>query len=465
MSVKAVHPDYDLYLPQWKRCRDVVKGQDALHKAGIAYLPKLVGESETEYKARIARSDFFNATWRTISGLSGMAFGKDPISVLPASIEKFADNIDMAGVDLDAMAEEIVEELLEVGRCGLLVDHPFLPENVTALNQAQAETMGQRPSIKFYEAEHIRNWRFSNVRNQWVLTRVVLGETARIEVDEFEEKAEDRYRVLDLDETGFYRQRVFRVEDGKDILVEGPIYPLMNNKPMDYVPFAIIGRSGIGDDIDEPPLIDLVDANIAHYQVNADFRHGLHFTGLPTLFLSGIEPDEKAEPFYIGGSAAITSPHPDADGKFIEFTGKGLSEATGALTALERRMAVLGARMIADESKQAETLGATQIKRAGENSILARITIVASKALEWALDIMAQWTGTSGEVRYEINREFSPIAMNGQELTALVGAWQLGAISDMELFDMLKRGDIVDAAKTYEAHQEEIGQAGPAIAA
>jgi hypothetical protein len=461
VSVKFTHADYDRLSPLWKRCRDTVKGQAALHAAGEDYLPKLKNEGPDEYKARKMRSDLFNASWRTIAGLTGMAFGKEPSRELPGLLEGYSKDITMSGVNLDAFAEQIVEEVLEVGRCGLLVDHPTMPENVTAITRDNAERMGQRPFVSFYRAESIRNWRFARVANSWVLAQVVLGESAEVAKDEFETAQEDHYRVLDLDEGGFYRQRVFKVEKGEDILIEGPIYPAMSGAPMTFIPFAIIGRSGKGDAIDEPPLIDLVDANLAHYQINSDYRHGLHFTAMPTLFLAGIQ-EEDGKPFYIGGSAAITSAHPDAKGMFIEYTGQGLGAISQALKELEQRMAILGARMIADETRQVETLGATQIKRSGENSILARIVIAASESVEWALGIMAQWAGVSGEPKYQINREFTPAGMDAQTLTAYMSAVQQGLMSEAEFYTLLQRGDVIDGQKPFEEHQEEIGQQGPA---
>ena len=453
MAVKHTHAEYDRLSPLWKRCRDAVAGQKAIHEAGKAYLPVLKGEEDEDYKARLCRSDFFNATFRTTSALTGMAFAKPPVVKLPAAIEKWKDDIDLAGVNLDALAEQVVEEVLEVGRVGILVDHP--PAAATPISQAAAEAQGLRPSIQLYPAESIRNWKHGRVGNRVVLTMVVLGETEMVATDEFESKAEDRFRVLDLDEAGHYRQRLFKVENGKDVQIGADIYPLMNGKPLTFIPFLIVGRSGKGDKPDEPPLIDLVDANIAHYQVNADYRHGLHFTGLPTLFLAGVVQEVNAAPFYIGGQAAITSQHPDAKGMFIEYTGQGLNAVKDALASLERRMAILGARMIADESKQAETLGATQIKRAGENSVLARIVITASEAIEAALGIMAMWAGAGGEIVYQINRDFAPAMLGAQELTALVAAWQNGALSEAELFEVLQRGDVIDAAKPFDEHQAE----------
>ena len=456
-GVRATHREYDTFLPIWQRCGDVVDGQRSMHKGGEKYLPKLKAEGVDDYKARIARSDFFNATWRTIDGLVGMAFRKDPTVTVPAKVEPYLADIDMAGTHVHRLAKDLCEDVLEYGRIGVLVDFPAMPENVTAISEQTGERMGLRPRICTYEAAAITNWRYQTIGGATVLVQGVLKETAEIEVDEFTRETEDRWRVLDL-EGGRYRQRIYRIDkNGNDELVE-EIYPVRNGATLSFIPFYIVGRNGLQTSCEEPPLIDLVDANIAHYQVNSDYRHGLHFTGLPTLFLAGVTQEEGAAPFYIGSAAAITSPHPDAKGMFIEYTGQGLGAVEKALASLERRLAVLGARMIADENRQVETLGATQIKRAGENSVMAAIVLAISEVMEKCIAVMADWVGASGEVVYQINRDFVPADMDAQRLTALVGAWQSGAISEAELFDVLKRADVIDAEKTLEEHQEEVGQ-------
>lgn len=464
-SVNSTHRDYDRFATKWHRARDVICGQDAMHAAGERYLPKLKDESDADYKARLKRSDFFNGTWRTIDGLTGMAFRKPPVVELPTAIEGMAADINLAGMTLDTLAGETVEEVLSVGRIGLLVDHPPLPENVKMLSKAAAEKRGERPTIKVYPAESIINWKFGRLGNKWALAMVVLKEAEFVPDGEFAEKQEDRYRVLDLDASGQYRQRVFAVVDGKDVQICNDVYPLMNGNPLAYIPFTFVGAGGRADEIDEPPLIDLIDKNVAHYQVNADYRHGLHFTGLPTAIVSGYVPESSGEKLYIGSQAAWVFPDPGAKASFLEFTGQGLGAIQGALDRIEKQMALLGARMIADESQQAETLGATQIKRSGENSVLSRIVSNVSQALEWALTIFAEWAGAPGEVKYQINRDFNPTMMDAQQLTALVGAVQAGEVSSRELFDLLQRGDLIAPDKTFEEHQEEVQSQGPAMPA
>lgn len=457
-GVRTTHKAYDEMVEQWKRASDVCNGQRSVHRAGTAYLPKLAGETDEEYTARVKRSDFFNATWRTIAGLTGMAFRKDPAVAVPAAIEPFLDDIDLAGTTLYSLAKDLTEDVLQYGRIGVLVDYPPMPENVTAISKAAQERLGLRPTIQTYGAECIINWRYERFGNATVLTMVVLKEDALVRTaDEFTDESETRYCVLDLDEGGFYRQRVFRSKNNKDNKDEllSEVWPSMRGQRITYIPFVIVGANGMAGAVEEPPLIDLIDKNVAHYQVNSDYRHGAHFTALPTLFLAGID-EESA--ILIGGSAAVTARDPNARGEFLEYKGTGLGALENQLDRIERQMAVLGARMIADESRQAETLGATQIKRAGENSVLAAIVINVSDTITWALGIMAEWAGAAGDVEYSINREFLPQGMDAQQLTALVGAWQSGALSDLELFDLFQRGDVIDGGKDYEQHQEEVSQ-------
>ena len=461
-GVSSTHRDYDKFAPKWKRCRDCVAGQDAIHKASIAYLPKLKDETEEDYSARLKRSDFWNGTWRTIAGLGGMAFRKPPTVDAPAAIEPYLEDVNMAGVSMGALAMETLDEVLSVGRIFILVDHPPQNENVTPLTVDAAARQGLRPMIQLYPAESLINWKFGRVANAWVLTKAVLKECVAVPKDEYEDEYEDRYRVLDLDPAGFYRQRLFRKDKKqKDEQIGGDIYPLMNGKKLAYIPGAITGADGRGDQIDEPPLIDLVDANLALYGLNADYRHGLHFTGLPTAVVSGYQPENATEKLYIGSPTAWVFPAPEAKASYLEFTGQGLEPLANAIKEKKLEMALLGARMIADESKQAETLGATQIKRQGENSILARIVQATSEALEWALGIFAEWAGQKGDVTYQINRDFLPTGMDAQQLTALLGAVQAGELSSQSFFDLLQRGDLIKPEVTYDEERTRIDAQGP----
>jgi hypothetical protein len=458
-GVATTHPGFDKFAPKWKRCRDVSGGQDAIHTAATAYLPKLKAESQDDYKSRLNRSDFFNGAWRTLAILQGMLFRKPPKQQVPAGIEEYLNDIDMAGSSVETFARCLALEVLEVGRVGVLVDHPPMPENVSAITVAVAEKLGLRPLIQIYRTECIINWKYQRVNNRQQLVQVRLQETTTEPDGEWAEKEITQYRVLDLDPSGFYRQRIFQRIKEKDVQIGGDIYPLMNNAPLTYIPFAIVGPDGIESDLDEPPLIDLVDANIALYQMNSTYRHTLYFCP-PTFYIAGYTA-QKGEQISVGGSSALIFPDPNAKAAYAEPTGSMIPELRNAMLDKKQEMALLGARAIADETKQAETLGATAIKRSGENSILSAIAMAVSEALEWALGIFAEWAGQAGDVTYQLNRDFMPPGIDAQQLTALIAAVQAGEISKQELFTLLQRADVIDSEISYEEHQAQVEVATP----
>lgn len=441
MPVNTKHAEYDE--TTWRMCRDASGGEKYVHAAGTLYLPKLAEEKDEDYKARRKRTPFFNATFRTISGLVGMLFRKPPQLVAPQT-----EDIDGAGTQFDTFAYSVSTECMTVGRCGVLVDYSGnVPEGST---RAEAEATGARPIMAMYRRESIINWRYTRS----VLSMVVLCEHAEIPgKDEFEVKTEERYRVLDLAE-GFYRQRVFRIDErGNEQLLE-ETFPTMNGQRMSYIPFEFVGDDG------EPPLIDLVTMNLHHYSVGADYEHGCHFSGLPTLFISGFQGDSK---IYIGGPTANALPDPTSRAYFVETTSDFAALRTN-LEDKKSQMAVLGARMLETQRDGVEAAETTAQHRKGEESQLSAMAQSISRSLRKVLQWYADWWGQSREVEFEINRDFLPIRMGAQELTALVGAWQSGAISGDTLHQNLQRGEIVAPDVTYEDEQARIGNAAPTLA-
>ena len=62
--------------------------------------------------------------------------------------------------------------------------------------------------------------------------------------------------------------------------------------------------------------------------------------------------------------------------------------------------------------------------------------------------------------RYELNTDFEALAMGAKELTALVVAWQQGAISRDTLLHNLRAGELLPPVRTNEQEAELMGIAG-----
>jgi hypothetical protein len=471
MSVRFEHPDYRDNIDKWIRCRTVAAGQDAVHSAGAVYLPRLLDQSEAEYEAYLGRTPFYNATWRTIVGLQGMLFRKPPSVVLPPVVEPMKDNITLDGTPLHIFALELAEECLKIGRVGVFVDYPMVDTETSTKADAQAKNL--RPLLKMYHAESITNWKTRTVNNATVLSLVVLKECVEVALDEFESEEQEQYRVLDLFDlagvvTPVYRARVIVVkkdEAGKDVeTVISTIFPRIDGQCLDTIPFQFIGVDDVNWKVDEPPLIDLVDMNLMHYRVSADYEHGCHFTGLPTPVIVGYTPEKEGEKFHIGSTTAWVFPRPEASASYLEFTGEGLTSLERNLEKKEKQMAILGARMLETQNAHVESADTAAIHRGGEQSMLASVGQSISIGVTKALQLFARFASADPTtVKFELNRDFFPVPMDSLKITALIAAWQNQAISYPTMFDNLQKGEIVALDATAESEQSAIKANPPPI--
>ena len=454
-----IHPEYDAMKGKWQRCRDAVAGQDAVHKAGQSYLPMLSGQTPIEYNAYKQRTPFFNASGRTLDGLVGMVFRKDPHTEVPAAMQAYLDDITLSGVTMHGLARDVLTEIQTVGRCGVLVEYPRVQEQPA--NLAQALAINLRPYATLYKTEAIINWRVQRINNQMMPVLVVLIETYEVG-GEFQTEYKPQLRVLRLVE-GTYIQQIWRMpEDKASFELVEEITPLMNGRPMAAIPFYIFGSQSLTWQIDEPPLLDLIDLNLSHYRNSADLEHGAHFTGLPTPFIAGVMLGD-GESISIGSSKAIVAPDPQAKASYLEFSGSGLGSIEKLLDRKEAMMAAIGARMLAPEKSAAEAAQTLEMRSNGETSVLAAQARLVSQGLTAMLEIMREWAGIAGTCVYQLSTDYLPVRMTAQELTALVGAWQQGAISTKTLFFNLQQGEIVETGKTFEDEQSDIDMQGPSL--
>lgn len=472
MSVTNLHKEYDKHKWQWKRCRDVIAGKDALLQNGLSrerftgslynpnfnvdvYLPRLVNQTDQEYMAYADRAAFFNATGRTLDALTGLIFAKNPQWQLPTAIERYADDITLTDTNLREFAEQVVEQQLAVGRVGIMVDYPAdAPTNISI---AAAEALNLRPFLRWYAAENIINWRTTFIRGVEVLTLVVLKETVEVRQNEFSSEDVDQYRVLDMTPEG-YRVRVMN-EDGA-ILSE--TFPLQRGARMQYIPFIILGCNSATTAVQKPPLLDMVDTNIAHYRNSADYEHGLHFTGLPTPYVAGVQLQD-GQTLSVGSMAAWVFPDPSAKADYLEFKGDGLETLRNAMKDKEQRMAVLGARMLMSDTRGSEAVGTMELRTAAERSFLASIARAASDSIGKALNIMAAWVGAPEDAQFDLNYDYGASRIQPQMLQQLIAAYQTDAIPLSVLFENLQRGEIISQAMSFEDYEAQLDDAGPSI--
>jgi hypothetical protein len=357
-------------------------------------------------------------------------------------------------------ARDVTAEVIAVGRCGSLVDWEGEYEN--------------RAYVSRYPAESILNWRVERLNGRCVLTLVVLYEPdAGPELqgsDEFRKIVGGQIRVLRLvpaERAGvagsgshaccveiWHRDAAAETVAGEWRLVRTQVL-MRHGLALPRIPFVFHGPRNSLPDVDKVPLSAVIDANMDHFRLDADFKHGMHFTALPTAWVSGFDRESTLR---IGSSTAWTSDNVGATAGFLEYKGQGLRTFERSQDRDERSMAVLGARLLESSKKVGETAEAIELRQAGENSILGNLALSVSASLTHVLSWVYWWHSTEvnpddaahNQVSVELNSDYSLKGMSGEEITALVSAWQAGAISRSTMLDLFRRGELLPDNLTNE---------------
>jgi hypothetical protein len=198
---------------------------------------------------------------------------------------------------------------------------------------------------------------------------------------------------------------------------------------------------------------DIIAVNLDHYRLDADYKHGLHFTALPTAWVSGFD---KSATLRIGSSTAWVSETPGATAGFLEFTGQGLTSFERAMDRDERLMAVLGSRLLQDQKRVGETAEAIRLRQSGEDSVLGAIATSVSESLTQVLRWVYWWNSTAllpnsltkADVLIKLNNDFGMAGMSSQDLQAIVAAWQSAAISRDTMFELFRKSEILPDGRT-----------------
>lgn len=465
----TTNAQYDEFFSTWETCRDASTGQRAVHKKAKKYLPALDEQTTEQYTKYLQRALYFNATGRTVDAMLGLVFRKKGTIKVPKAMESWLEDITMTGVSFEGFSKIAFEETLKVGRFGILIDmptRPATPDNVE-VTIAQAQAMNLRPFFVSYKTEAILNWEFARIGSKTYLINVFLQEDVD---DDMAATYDKQVRQLTL-ASGYYQQIVWRrkkqdnqVADSRTWESFEPTTPIKDGQPLDWIPFWFVAPKEGDADVQEPPIEDLAYINIAHYMNSADYENGLHLSGLPTPYATGVNDPENKFKLAIGSTTAVLFTDPNSKFGYAQVGAEGFKALENGMKAKEEMMAAIGARMIAPEKRAAETAETASIKKGSENSILAEFAGTIEKTLEQCLKWAADWQGLEGaEVDYELNKDYLPVPMDAQSLTALVKAWQSNAISQQTFFEAMQAGNVIPESRTFEEEKAFIDEAPPPL--
>lgn len=463
MPPNTPHPEYKSMIAQWRRCRDCLDGQDAVKARGALYLPMLEGQTASEYEAYKTRASFYGASTRTAQALTGLVF-RNPPQVSDFD-EELADHLGLEGEDLDSLMKQTTLEQVGMGRVGVLVD-------------LDKEGEGD-PYVALYRAEQIINWNTKMVRGKRILTMVMLHECKpEPKVDDpYTMESVEYYRELLLDNPDSKTEAAYRVRVWKEVRKVDPadkqekvtydlqsddVAAIKGGKHLPYIPFCILNAANTGAKPQKPPLLDMVDVNLAHYRNSADLEHGLHFTALPTAWVAGFDPKAQGN-LKIGSGTAWVTENVQARAEYLEFSGEGLKSITAAMAEKERQMSVLGARMLEASKRGTESAEALRLRSSGDAGVMATIVMTGQDAWNTILRWVLAWQNKEvpEDCMVELNPNLDLETMDSQTLMALQNAVDTGKISWETWFYNIQRAGFVPEGRDAETEMGLIKETPP----
>lgn len=486
-DVTYVREEVELWAGRWKKARDVDEGEERLkssdlggyYKTGIntlvdvantdksqcgmpmnqRYLP-MINPTDLSYQniirnyQYIIRAYFFGATARTKNGMVGIAFNKPPAVSLPSSMEVLLDDVDGAGTGLINQSQGVVEETLLIGRDGLLTDYPARNE---AVSVAEQEELAIHATIRSYRAEHIINWRIGANRKP---SLIVLQETTEVESDYGTEQV-DQWRELRMVE-GVYQVKLWQQDSDAGLILVDEFTPTKGDgSTWNEIPFSFVGAMDNNAEIDKAPLLDIVNANLAHYRNSADYQDAVFYTGQPQVWVTGADSSWMKEMqeagIYFGSRAIGSAP---MGGSVTLLQAQANMAARESMQDIKEDMVSLGA-MLLTPGTVAKTAEQSSSETAASHSVLSLTAQNVSDAyydcLVWAAEFM---NADSSEIVFEINTQFVGMFFDPQQADSIVRNWQAGAIPTSDKNRNLKQLGLIDPEKTDDEIETELEMEG-----
>lgn len=431
---------YERMAPRIDLVNALMGGTEAMRAAGETYLPREQAESDANYRSRLGRAVLLNYFQRTVESLVGKPFSK-PIQLesdVPPELVKLSENIDRLGNHTNVFARRWFRDGLVKGLSHVMVEFPNTVEQpvVTLEDEKNA---ANNPYFIHIPPEDVLAAYGTIENGVEKLTHVRIRECEVVR-EGFEEYTIERVRVLEPGTWVLWR----RVQKRWEIENQG-------KTTLDVIPLVTFYAEREDFMVARPPLTDLANVNIAHWQSASDQRNILTVARFPMLAMSGATDDESK--VVIGPRQLLSSINPDSKYYYVEHTGKAIESGRTDLEDLKSDMAILGVELL--QKSGSVTATAKAIDSAENISMLQDMTLRFSDALEQAYGLLARWLNIkAGGGSLTVNSNFGLKLNQEADLATIQKARETREISHQHYITELKRRSVLADDFDVEADQK-----------
>jgi len=415
--------------PHWELLEALQGGTFAIRKGHRKYLPQEPREQDLSYDVRLQRSVCSPYTIRIERMLAGMLTRK-PVRLddVTDQIREQLFDVDLQGNDLQSWLFSTSRICLRYGHVGVLVDAPKAGEN-------------GRPYWATYDPRSIIGWRSDLKDGKQELTQLRLSEKILVPDGLYGEKQVEQVRVLT---PGAFE--IFQKDQKGDFRVvdEG-------TTSLSKIPFSVAysNRTGVLESF--PPLADIAELNLQHYQVQSDLSNQLHISAVPLLALFGFP--QSAEEISAGPGEAFALPS-DARAEFIEPAGNSYDAQFRRLDQIVEQINELGLAAVMGAKLSAETAESKRIDRSQGDATMMQVAMQMQDLIDNCLRFHADYLQESQAGSSLVNRDFMGARLEPQEIQALLQLYTAGTVTQETLLLQLEAGEVLGDDFDVEAELE-----------
>jgi hypothetical protein len=366
----------------------------------------------------------------------------------PDELEYLERNADGAGRSIYQSSQQMLRLIFKHYRCGVYVDFPQVEPS---RNRAEDKQKNAFPMIHTLKAQSVINWDFIVVGNQKKLSLVVIEENiSKLDDDGFGRTSDTQYRVLRLqkDQDDFVYSVQLYERNEKQIYEAGPLYyPTdYHGKHWNYIPFTFCGAIDNTDEINNPPLLELADLNLAHYRNSADVEESGFIVGQPIVSMPSITPEQyeiiKKDKLAIGARNGFPTK--------VEIAQASENNlAKQLMTDKWLQMKEMGARLI-----EVGSANKTATQADNEDSIQHSVVSLAVSNISEALQMALRWCAKFAlpdhdlkpdELTYVISQDFNKQKYSVERSKLILEMVQGELIPPEILFQYEQTGTFSDA--------------------
>ncbi len=382
----------------WPLLHALLGGTRAMKAGGVQWLAQEPKEEPINYKVRLSRCVLFEAYKSVVDRICAKPFSKEVSTKgeLPPQLDGFIDNVDRLGTDLTDFGKKLMYDATVHGLTHVLVDFPSTGGQQTY----EDERFGSaKPFFRHLTPVQIIGWKTSQdpVTGQEILTQLRIQETVLEDDGDFGQTESRSIRVINTDDFQIYEQ----LEEGGEYLLNTEKSGTISN-PFNFVPLVSIYFNQTGFMTGEPPLENIAQLNLTHWQSTADHRNYLRFCRIATIKAFGFNKKEIDAGIVISPNSVTSSVNEGAKLEFLEHSGKAYEAGVKDLQLIQDQMEILGLKPLVAGSAKSTAAGKIIDENNQDSQCQAWIRSLES-GLVAAFDLAHQWLGLTMSDDFEID--------------------------------------------------------------